>query len=279
MKYIKPRLDFINEAKANPVYQEKVRKDKAEIRKLIPSAIKIVPLIKKYFLTEEYNDFCYKYLIPITEITNTKISIRYDHDNDGNGAFGAFDVISNTSDKHEYAKNIFGMARFLSDLNNHEYSIKTPEEDKGYPVKTGVRVTDYLDCSPFFYFNVYVNKHYCKCDLEYTFNYFGYKKIEIKHCIDKVIKDITKEDVTKIIIQCLEESYYKINSFATEHFKTLYDWIIKEDLIPYIKDIIVKSNYDMKLVGMLKHYPNILDKLNLDKDKVNIASEMGDLGF
>ena len=266
MKYIKPRLDFLNEAKANPYYQEKVKKEKDYIRKLIPSSIKITPLIYKYFLTEEYNDLCVKYLIPVLKINHTYLSVRYDDDI----AKGKLDITSK-NEPYMYSMNLYGSSRFLSNLNLHNYTEQTLEERKGI-IESAIA----LVCNPIFYFRLDVYKHQCVCDIDYSFNYYDSKKVEVKVRMDKVIKNITKNDVIEFIIQCLKESYSRL-PLSSEFDNILQE--IKPKLVDNIKKEIIRSNYDMKLVGALEKYPDILPILDLDMDRVSAAKSMGELGF
>jgi len=272
MKWIKSYNLF--ESKDDSYLQDKIKKDKAEVKKKIINGSKIINLINTYFLKEDFQNFCTKYKINNIGLNKSHVypvKINYDHNGINNGAKAESNVYYNEL-SGSYANNIAGVARLLTYLSTNSSSKELPEETIGVKPEEN---TLKMDSSLLMTIGIWQNM--VRCEFTFDFNYYGYKNIKIDIIEKNISKDITKKQVTETIIKCLQRSYQDLLDKTTDfNFDELLDRM-KNDMVRGLKQTIGKNNY--KLVGVLKHYPIVMNLLELGNVDIDSSNKMGEMGF
>lgn len=260
------------EARANPVYQEKVKKARYSVKKSTPNGKTIMSLIYEEFFTEELNNFLTKYLLLQIEFNKHSPGSSTKVDSEGNVASN-ISVCSFSKADRCYTDNFYGLARLFSDFITGKQSIELPEEDitdKFIDIK-GLKVNRH------FFMDINIQEHVCRVNLEFYFQVGPIQGVRVNYMNDVVIKDITKKDVIDFTRKSLKEAYIQA-LISIEDFKSRFT-IYENKMVKYLKDEINKPGLHFKLIGALKHYPELMNLLKLDSSNINSASDMGEMGF
>jgi hypothetical protein len=205
-------------------------------------------------------------LLPAIDMRGTNLTMKF-----------AYGIPENL--RMNYATNVYGVARFLSDYVKNKIGAtkELPEESEW---DEGQMVKNYTTVNPTLYFQIHIsgpgemmgNAVYIETEyyLQYMEHSQDYGKKYSKH-----FTTLTKNGIWDYVLE-IADSYIKEVKEYMKWFRDTYD--IVEHYLKELREYIKRGN-DYEIISNLRAYPEVIQLLGLTEKEADDAHGMNQMGF
>lgn len=246
------------------------------LKNLVPSPMKLLKLMESKLKEEEITQFFEDFIIPFPNFDNMLPVVE----NRGTSIIMKFGSITPQNSRVQYADNVYGTARFLSDYVKKQYGV-TKELPYESEMEEDKVVKNYRTIVPNFYFEVAISGpseimgNMVSINTEYFLQYMDHS-CDYSKRYSKYFNTLTKENIWEYIVEIADIYTRNIGEYNTGlKDKDVINHYINDDIMAYVKN----NKNDYEVIGRLKEYPEVIQLLGLTQKHADDASGMHGMGF